>query len=161
MNSMHVTGQGPLRGDLAIPPDKSLSHRAALFAALAKGRSRIRGFLRGEDCLNTVGCVEAMGAAVRWEPNGDLLQYSYNLASGAWDFASRKIGTGWLQDPVVFSGGRGDLFTMDAAGTLFRYHHREDGAFVVARQQVGQGWTEFARVAAAPDGSGAVYGVVK
>lgn len=62
-----------LEGALDVPPDKSLSHRAALFAGLAKGTSRIAHFLRGEDCLNTVRCLEAMGVGVRWDANGDLL----------------------------------------------------------------------------------------
>lgn len=62
-----------LVGELAMPPDKSLSHRAALFAGLARGTSRIKHFLRGEDCLNTVACIQAMGVQATWDENGDLL----------------------------------------------------------------------------------------
>ena len=62
-----------LAGALDIPPDKSLSHRAALFAGLATGRSRIAHFLRGEDCLDTVACLQAMGVGATWDANGDLL----------------------------------------------------------------------------------------
>lgn len=57
---------GPLRGTLRVPPDKSMSHRAALLALLAPGKSRIRHFLRSEDCLNTLACIEALGATVEW-----------------------------------------------------------------------------------------------
>ncbi|MDB5099162.1 MAG: aroA, partial [Cyanobacteria bacterium RYN_339] len=68
-----------LRGRLPVPPDKSLSHRAALFAGLAHGTSRIRHFLRGEDCLNTVACLQAMGVGVVWEPDGTLVITGHGL----------------------------------------------------------------------------------
>lgn len=51
-----------LRGTLSPPGDKSISHRAAIFAALAEGISLIEGFLPGDDCLSTLRCLEAMGA---------------------------------------------------------------------------------------------------
>jgi 3-phosphoshikimate 1-carboxyvinyltransferase len=62
-----------LGGHLAIPADKSLSHRAALFAGLAHGTSRIAHFLRAEDCLHTVDCLAALGVVSRWDDNGDLV----------------------------------------------------------------------------------------
>ena len=46
-----------LRGDLAVPGDKSISHRALLLAAVADGTSEIRGFGRSEDTLSTAGAV--------------------------------------------------------------------------------------------------------
>ncbi|MEB3220904.1 MAG: 3-phosphoshikimate 1-carboxyvinyltransferase [Candidatus Sericytochromatia bacterium] len=61
-----------LCGDLRVPADKSLSHRAALLAALAEGESRIRGFLAAEDCLATLSAVQALGAKVTGEPTGEL-----------------------------------------------------------------------------------------
>ena len=42
-------GRGPLRGRLRVPGDKGMSHRALLFAAMADGRSRVRGLAGGED----------------------------------------------------------------------------------------------------------------
>lgn len=47
-----------------IAPDKSISHRSAMFAMLAGGTSRVRNFLRGEDTMNTLRIVEALGAEV-------------------------------------------------------------------------------------------------
>jgi 3-phosphoshikimate 1-carboxyvinyltransferase len=47
-----------------IAPDKSISHRSAMFAMLAEGTSRVRNFLRGEDTMNTLKIVEALGAEV-------------------------------------------------------------------------------------------------
>lgn len=64
---MQVT-PGSLRGCLCPPPDKSISHRALLFSALARGHSRISNLLRAEDVLATWRCLQAMG--VRIEPVG-------------------------------------------------------------------------------------------
>ena len=44
---------GPLRGEIRVPGDKSISHRAVMLAALAEGTSRISGFLEGEDTRAT------------------------------------------------------------------------------------------------------------
>jgi 3-phosphoshikimate 1-carboxyvinyltransferase len=54
---------------MRAPGDKSISHRAAMFAALAEGRSRITGFLPGDDCLNTIRCLQALGVAIRGDGN--------------------------------------------------------------------------------------------
>jgi 3-phosphoshikimate 1-carboxyvinyltransferase len=50
-----------LRGEVRVPGDKSISHRAVLLGALAPGISRVSGFLRAEDCLATVRCMRALG----------------------------------------------------------------------------------------------------
>jgi 3-phosphoshikimate 1-carboxyvinyltransferase len=60
---------GPLRGSLRPPSDKSISHRAALIAAMGEGETHINGYLDGADTLSTLGAVEALGADVRWERN--------------------------------------------------------------------------------------------
>ncbi len=53
---------GPrLRGQIEVPGDKSISHRAAIFNALAEGTAVVRGFLQGEDCLSTVDCLRQLG----------------------------------------------------------------------------------------------------
>ena len=53
-----------VKGALRVPGDKSISHRAGMLAGLARGTSRIEGFLTSEDCLNTLKAVEALGARV-------------------------------------------------------------------------------------------------
>lgn len=53
-----------LTGRLEIPSDKSISHRAVMFASLAKGKTRIRHFLHAADCLSTVACMRALGASI-------------------------------------------------------------------------------------------------
>ena len=55
---------GPLTGRIRVPGDKSISHRALMFAALAVGRSRIEGLLEGEDVLATAAALRMMGATI-------------------------------------------------------------------------------------------------
>ena len=52
---------GALRGELAVPGDKSVSHRALMLGAIAEGSTRISGFLASEDCLATLAAVRALG----------------------------------------------------------------------------------------------------
>jgi 3-phosphoshikimate 1-carboxyvinyltransferase len=52
--------------EISVPGDKSISHRSAMFAGMAKGRTVISGFLPSEDCISTVHAMEAMGAKVEW-----------------------------------------------------------------------------------------------
>jgi 3-phosphoshikimate 1-carboxyvinyltransferase len=54
----------PLRGELQVPGDKSLSHRALIFGALATGESRVHGLNRGDDVAATAACLAALGAVV-------------------------------------------------------------------------------------------------
>jgi 3-phosphoshikimate 1-carboxyvinyltransferase len=53
-----------VRGRLRVPGDKSISHRYALFAALAEGDSRIDGYSTGADCAATLDCLRALGVAI-------------------------------------------------------------------------------------------------
>jgi 3-phosphoshikimate 1-carboxyvinyltransferase len=58
---------GPLRGSLRPPADKSISHRAALIAAMAEGEAGIEGYLDAADTRSTLAAVEALGARVEVE----------------------------------------------------------------------------------------------
>jgi len=53
-----------IQGRLHVPGDKSISHRAALIGALARGDTLIDNFLRAEDCLRTLSCLRALGVAI-------------------------------------------------------------------------------------------------
>ncbi|MCK6369715.1 MAG: 3-phosphoshikimate 1-carboxyvinyltransferase [Gammaproteobacteria bacterium] len=56
-------------GEIRVPGDKSISHRALMLGAIAEGTSEIVGFLAGEDCLSTLSAIEALGVrVVRHEP---------------------------------------------------------------------------------------------
>ncbi|WP_353205615.1 3-phosphoshikimate 1-carboxyvinyltransferase [Sphingomonas sp.] len=59
-----LSAVGPLTGRVRVPGDKSISHRALMFSALAIGTSRIEGLLEGEDVLATAAALRAMGATV-------------------------------------------------------------------------------------------------
>jgi 3-phosphoshikimate 1-carboxyvinyltransferase len=56
---------GPLRGGLRVPPDKSISHRAALIGAMSTGPTRVSGYLDSADTRSTLRAVAAIGAEVR------------------------------------------------------------------------------------------------
>ena len=62
---------GPLKGRVRVPGDKSISHRALIFGALAVGETRISGLLEGEDVLNTAKAVAALGAQVERRGAGE------------------------------------------------------------------------------------------
>lgn len=57
---MEIQKLNKLHGKLTIPGDKSISHRAVMFGALAQGTTRITHFLEGADCLSTISCFQAM-----------------------------------------------------------------------------------------------------
>lgn len=58
-----------LRGEITVPGDKSISHRAVMFGSIAKGTTEIHNFLQGADCLSTIACFEKMGIDI--ENKGD------------------------------------------------------------------------------------------
>lgn len=75
-----ITAPRRLRGVITLPGDKSISHRAVLFNAVAAGTSEITNFLTGADCLSTIACVQALG--VRVERHGSTVQvYGSGLRS--------------------------------------------------------------------------------
>ena len=70
MSARTVRPASRLRGTIAVPGDKSISHRAAILNALAEGDAVIRNFLPGEDCLSTLGVLEALGVSTELEGEG-------------------------------------------------------------------------------------------
>ncbi|MGI5921410.1 MAG: 3-phosphoshikimate 1-carboxyvinyltransferase [Syntrophomonadaceae bacterium] len=55
----------PLRGEITVEADKSISHRSVIFAALAQGQSRVENFLLAEDTLCTCDCLRQLGIGIR------------------------------------------------------------------------------------------------
>lgn len=90
---------GPLTGTIRVPGDKSISHRALMFAGLAVGETRITGLLEGEDVLRTAAAIRALGAHVARDGNG------------TWRVAGR--GVGGLAEPE-------DVLDMGNSGTAAR-----------------------------------------
>lgn len=70
---------GPLRGELRVPGDKSVSHRALLFGALAEGRSRIHGFLEGEDTRATAAVLQQLGVRIDTPAEGERVVHGVGL----------------------------------------------------------------------------------
>jgi 3-phosphoshikimate 1-carboxyvinyltransferase len=60
-------------GSLRVPGDKSISHRYAMLAALAPGRSRFENYSPGADCNSTLGCVRSLGCTVEREESGAVV----------------------------------------------------------------------------------------
>jgi len=89
----------PLSGRITVPGDKSISHRALMFGALAIGETRITGLLEGEDVLRTAAAMRALGAEVAHD------------ADGTWRVAGR--GVGGLTEPA-------DVLDMGNSGTAAR-----------------------------------------
>ena len=56
-----------LNGELAIPGDKSISHRSIMFGAIAEGETTVTNFLLGDDCLNTIECFKKLGVLIERE----------------------------------------------------------------------------------------------
>lgn len=86
---------GPLTGVAAVPGDKSISHRALIFGAMAVGETRISGLLEGQDVLDTASAMRAFGATVT------------RHGEGAWTVAG--VGVGGFQEPadVIDCGNSG------------------------------------------------------
>ncbi|HUJ79264.1 MAG TPA: 3-phosphoshikimate 1-carboxyvinyltransferase [Nitrospiria bacterium] len=64
MSRLLIRPTARLAGEVAVPGDKSITHRAILLAALAEGRTVITGYLPADDCLRSLAAVEALGVPV-------------------------------------------------------------------------------------------------
>lgn len=93
-------GQG-LRGEVMVPGDKSISHRALLFGAIAEGATTIHGILAAEDPRSTADCLRAMGVTI--SPLGDKDQ----------PVVVEGVGLDGLQEP-------GDVLNCGNSGTTMR-----------------------------------------
>ncbi|HEX5755735.1 MAG TPA: 3-phosphoshikimate 1-carboxyvinyltransferase [Arenimonas sp.] len=75
-----LAGRGqPLRGELTVPGDKSVSHRAIMLAAIAEGQSRINGFLEGEDTRATAAIFGRLGVRIEAPDAGVRIVYGAGL----------------------------------------------------------------------------------
>ena len=92
---MIASKSGPLRGTASVPGDKSISHRALIFGAMAVGETRISGLLEGQDVLDTAKAMQAFGATV--------------IRHGLGDWTVNGVGVGGFQEPadVIDCGNSG------------------------------------------------------
>ena len=70
MRPRRFTANGPLKGRIRVPGDKSISHRSIMLGALAVGETRVSGLLEGEDVLSTAAAMRAMGATIERDADG-------------------------------------------------------------------------------------------
>jgi 3-phosphoshikimate 1-carboxyvinyltransferase len=113
---------GPLRGALAVPSDKSLSHRAALFAAMTDEPVEVTGYLDAADTNSTLTAVQALGALVE-DRGSTLVIRGSGLRAAAPVTGSIDVGNagtlmrllpGWL------AGQEGGLWTLDGDASIRR-----------------------------------------
>lgn len=75
---MNLTPIRHLRGEVTIPGDKSISHRAIMFGSLANGLTEVTNFLEGADCLSTISCFQKMGLQIE-RTNSTVLVHGKGL----------------------------------------------------------------------------------
>ena len=68
----------PLKGEITVPGDKSISHRGIMLGALANGTTSITNFLKGADCLSTISCFQKMGIEIE-ETENEILVHGKGL----------------------------------------------------------------------------------
>lgn len=71
MSVKEIKAMGALKGEVQIPGDKSISHRAVMLGSIARGTTEISHFLSGVDCLSTIHCFQKMGIEI--EQSKDLV----------------------------------------------------------------------------------------
>ena len=86
--TLTIEKSSPLTGEVCVPGDKSISHRALIFAGLAQGHSRITGLLDSDDVLRTATALRAFGISV--EKKAD----AWHVEGGQWQPPYRTIFTG-------------------------------------------------------------------
>jgi len=94
-----------LAGQADVPGDKSISHRALMFSALAVGKSRVEGLLEGEDVLSTAAALRAMGARIERDD------------AGVWHIEGVGVG-GLLQPETALDMGNSGTSTRLLMGLL-------------------------------------------
>ncbi len=113
---------GPLRGAMAVPSDKSLSHRAALFAAMTDEPVEVTGYLDAADTNSTLAAVQSLGALVE-DRGSSLIVRGVGLRAAAPVTGSIDVGNagtlmrllpGWL------AGQEGGMWTLDGDASIRR-----------------------------------------
>ncbi len=87
-----------LRGEITLPGDKSITHRAIIFSSIAENRSSLKGVQRGRDCLTTLKCMRDMGVPIKEEGEEIIVE---------------GVGLGGLKEPE-------DVLNCENSGTTMR-----------------------------------------
>ena len=118
---MRFSPDGPLRGTVAAPPDKSLSHRAALLAAMTDEPVRITGYLDAADTNSTLDAVQALGALVERRADSLVVRGPGLRAAGPADVIDvGNAGTLMRLLPGWLAGQEGGRWTLDGDDSIRR-----------------------------------------
>ncbi|MEM9988392.1 MAG: 3-phosphoshikimate 1-carboxyvinyltransferase, partial [Pseudomonadota bacterium] len=85
---MIASKKGALHGTITVPGDKSISHRALIFGALAKGVTKVQGLLEADDVLRTAAALRALGASI--EKEGEV----WHIKGAPWQSPSQGLYAG-------------------------------------------------------------------
>jgi 3-phosphoshikimate 1-carboxyvinyltransferase len=110
---------GPLHGSLRPPSDKSISHRAALIAAMGEGETEIRGYLDAADTRSTLGAIAALGADVRDDEGLKIRGVGLRGAAPA-EIDVGNAGTLLRLLPGWLAGQEGGSWTLDGDESIRR-----------------------------------------
>jgi 3-phosphoshikimate 1-carboxyvinyltransferase len=110
---------GPLRGALRPPSDKSISHRAALIAAMGEGETVVEGYLDAADTRSTLGAIEALGARVVTGSEQRTVAVPADW-KGIRPPAHSELGLGLRVSGVGLRGAHPASIDVGNAGTLMR-----------------------------------------
>jgi 3-phosphoshikimate 1-carboxyvinyltransferase len=116
---------GPLAGALAAPPDKSISHRAALLGAISEGRRRISGYLDAADTRSTLAAARALGARIEERRVPDGLELTIEGAGLRGGPAAGEIDAGNAGTLIrllcgLLAGREGTRFRLDGDESIRR-----------------------------------------
>jgi 3-phosphoshikimate 1-carboxyvinyltransferase len=115
---------GALRGRVTPPPDKSISHRAALLAAMCDEPVTVENYLYAEDTLSTLDALRSLGAAVQPQEGGSLLVRGVGLRTAAPTTGGlldvRNSGTLLRILPGWLAGQAGGVWTLDGDASIRR-----------------------------------------
>ncbi|MDO8734004.1 MAG: 3-phosphoshikimate 1-carboxyvinyltransferase [Elusimicrobiota bacterium] len=67
-----------IKGEIEVAPDKSISHRALMISAIAEGTSRIKNFLKADDCISTMNCLKKLGVDIA-EKDDEIIVKGHGL----------------------------------------------------------------------------------
>lgn len=98
----------PLKGEITVPGDKSISHRAVMFGALAEGTTEVTNFLQGADCLSTIRCFRMLGIDIENTPERILIHGKglHGLTAPADTLDTGNSGTTTRLIPGILAGQR-------------------------------------------------------
>jgi 3-phosphoshikimate 1-carboxyvinyltransferase len=142
MQNARINKSQGLKGEVRIPGDKSISHRAVIFGSIAEGATEVRGFLRGEDTLNTLKAFVQMGVKIREERDVLLirgvghrgLQEPLDVLDMGNSGTGMRLLAGLLAGQAFFSVMTGDTYLLQRPMGRITRPLREMGAVILGRE---------------------------